>query len=171
MSTDKKSLLTEDPRVSLTAERTFLAWIRTGLALMGFGLHYVPASVALCLLVCSCSKERNVHGERRGAFTGSNLMSNGESQVLLQPIIIDTRTPEEYAGGHLDGALLMPYDGIGGMIEAKVPDKNTPIMLYCRSGGRAETARKTLAAMNYTSVENLGGIQAAADRLKKKVVK
>ncbi len=37
MSADKKSLLTEDPRVPLAAERTFLAWIRTGLALMGFG--------------------------------------------------------------------------------------------------------------------------------------
>lgn len=37
MSTEQKSLLTEDPRVPLAAERTFLAWIRTGLALMGFG--------------------------------------------------------------------------------------------------------------------------------------
>ena len=37
MSADEKSLLTEDPRVPLAAERTFLAWIRTGLALMGFG--------------------------------------------------------------------------------------------------------------------------------------
>ncbi len=37
MRADKKSLLTEDPRVPLAAERTFLAWIRTGLALMGFG--------------------------------------------------------------------------------------------------------------------------------------
>ncbi len=42
MSADKKSLLTEDPRVPLAAERTFLAWIRTGLALMGFG--FVVAS-------------------------------------------------------------------------------------------------------------------------------
>jgi len=37
MSDPKKSLITEDPRVPLAAERTFLAWIRTGLALMGFG--------------------------------------------------------------------------------------------------------------------------------------
>jgi putative membrane protein len=37
MSELKKSLITEDPRVPLAAERTFLAWIRTGLALMGFG--------------------------------------------------------------------------------------------------------------------------------------
>jgi putative membrane protein len=37
MNADKTSLLTEDPRIPLAAERTFLAWIRTGLALMGFG--------------------------------------------------------------------------------------------------------------------------------------
>ena len=98
-------------------------------------------------------------------------MSNGESQLLLQPVIIDTRTPEEYAGGHLEGALLMPYDAIGGMIEAKVPDKNTPLVLYCRSGARSEMARKTLASMNYTRVENLGGMQTAADTLAKAVVK
>ena len=57
------------------------------------------------------------------------------------------------------------------MIKAKAPDKSTPIMLYCRSGHRAGLARKTLAAMSYTNVKNLGGMQTAADRLKKAVVK
>ena len=47
MSTEKKSLLTEDPRVPLAAERTFLAWVRTGLALMGFG--FVVARFGLFL--------------------------------------------------------------------------------------------------------------------------
>ena len=134
-------------------------------------LHGVLAPFALCLLACSCGKDRSVLVAERGTSAGSNWMSNGESQLLLQPVIIDTRTPEEYAGGHLDGALLMPYDAIGGMIEAKVPDKNTPLMLYCRSGARSEMARKTLASMNYTRVENLGGMQTAADTLAKAVVK
>ena len=65
----------------------------------------------------------------------------------------------------------MPYGDIGGMIEAKVPDKSTPIALYCRSGGRAGMAKKTLAAMHYTNVDNLGGMQGAAETLKKAVVK
>ena len=65
----------------------------------------------------------------------------------------------------------MPHDDIGGMIEAKVPDKSTTIMLYCRSGHRAGIARKTLVAMNYANVENLGGMTAAAETLKKAVVK
>jgi len=129
------------------------------------------ASAAQCLLVCSCGKDRNVLVAKHGTNTGSNVISNGEAQLTAAPIIIDTRSHEEYADGHLDGALLMPYGDIGGMIEAKVPDKSTPIMLYCRSGGRAEMARKTLAAMNYTNVENLGGMKAAAETLKKAVIK
>lgn len=171
MSAYKKSLLTEDPRVPLATERTLLAWIRTGLALMGFGVYAFFASLALCLWGCSSGKDRNVPVAKHGTNTGSDVISNGEAQLTAAPIIIDTRSPEEYEGGHLDGALLMPYGDIGGMIEAKVPDKSTPIMLYCRSGGRAGIARKTLVAMNYTNVENLGGMQAAAETLKKSVVK
>ena len=134
-------------------------------------LHAFLASLALCLWGCSSAKDRNVPVAKNGTNSGSDVMSNGAAQLTTAPIIIDTRSPDEYAGGHLDGALSMPYDTIGGMIEAKVPDKNTPIVLYCRSGHRAEIAQKTLSTMNYTKVENLGGMQTAADRLKKDVVK
>lgn len=134
-------------------------------------LHTVPASSFLCLWVCSCGRDRTALAEIHGANSGSNVISNGEARVTKMLNIIDARSPEEYAGGHLDGALLMPPDVIGGMIEAKVPDKSTPIVLYCLSGHRVGIARKTLAAMSYTNVENLGGMQTAADRLKKAVVK
>ena len=129
------------------------------------------ASVALCLWGCSSGKDGNVPVAKHGTNTVGNAISSGEAQLTTAPIIIDTRSQEEYAGGHLEGAILMPYGDIGGMIEAKVPDRSTPIMLYCRSGGRAGIARKTLAAMNYTNVENLGGMTAAAETLKKAVVK
>ena len=129
------------------------------------------ASVVFCLWGCSCGKDRHGLAAKSGTIDGSNVISNGEAHLTAVPIIIDTRSHEEYAGGHLDGALLMPYGDIGGMIEAKVPDKSTPIRLYCRSGGRAGIAQKTLAAMNYTNVENLGGMQDAAETLKKAVVK
>ncbi len=92
-------------------------------------------------------------------------------KLTWTPIIIDTRSPQEYAAGHIDGALLMPYDTIGAMIEAKVADKSTPIMLYCRSGVRSEMARKTLVSLNYTRVKTLGSMRAAADKLNKEVVK
>ena len=134
-------------------------------------LYALLASTAFCLWGCSCGNDRNVLAAKSGTNSCSNVISNGKEQVSTVPIIIDTRSPEEYAGGHLEGALLMPYGDIGSMIEARVPDKNTPIMLYCHSGGRAGMSKKTLAAMNYTNVENLGGMKAAAETLRNSVVK
>ena len=55
-------------------------------------------------------------------------------------IWIDVRTPEEFAEGHIQGAVNIPVDQIAGKIAAVSPNKNAPINLYCRSGRRAEAA-------------------------------
>lgn len=89
----------------------------------------------------------------------------------LTCVVIDTRSQEEYAQGHLAGSPLMPYDQIGELIGKQVPEKSTPIRLYCHSGGRSEAARKTLVSMGYTDVKNLGGLKSAADTLKREIVK
>ena len=127
-------------------------------------------SLALCLGICSCGGGscalRAEHGMASAVNPGAE-----RAVPASEPVIIDTRSSQEYAEGHLEGALLMPYDMIGGLIEARFPDKNTPIMLYCRSGGRAEMARKTLVSLNYAKVENLGGLLEASEVLKKVVVK
>jgi len=133
--------------------------------------HIVLVSFAVGLLVCSCGRDREAAAEKRIAMSGGNAITHGETQLSMTPVIIDTRSQEEYADGHLEGALLMPYNTIGSMIAARVPDKNAPVLLYCRSGNRAGMALKTLVSMNYTRVENLGGIRDAADKLKREVVK
>jgi len=56
---EKKSLMNEDPRIPLAAERTFLAWIRTGLALMGFG--FVVARFGLFLREWSTAQNITHH--------------------------------------------------------------------------------------------------------------
>lgn len=86
-------------------------------------------------------------------------------------ILIDTRTPEEYAAGHLPGAILIPHDRILAEIGKAAPDHSAPIVLYCRSGRRAETARAALIADGYTAVENLGGIADAAEKLQLEIVR
>jgi phage shock protein E len=141
-------------------------------------LKYILASSAVCVLrglmgagTCSCSRAGDSPRVKNGAVVDGGSAANIEATASVQPVIIDTRSPQEYAGGHLAGALLMPHDAIGSMIDARVPDKNTPIRLYCLSGGRSEMARKTLVSLNYTRVENLGGMRSAAGTLKKEVVK
>ncbi len=87
----------------------------------------------------------------------------GDVAPAAQPIWIDVRTPKEFDGGHLEGAHNVPVEQIAGQISTLVPNKDTPVMLYCRSGRRAEQARKLLLQQGYTHVENKGGY---ADLLK-----
>ena len=81
-----------------------------------------------------------------------------------ETIIIDVRSDEEFNAGHLQGALHMPYQEIGELISDKVKDKNAEIILYCRSGGRADKAKKTLIELGYTLVENGGGLDGMKKR-------
>lgn len=74
-------------------------------------------------------------------------------------VLIDVRTGEEFAAGHLPGARLIPHFRIGEEISAVAPDKSTPILLYCRSGRRSEIARQTLIGLGYTQVIDAGGYE------------
>ncbi len=74
-------------------------------------------------------------------------------------IWIDVRTEEEWNKGHLENAVLIPYDVITKKIGEFVKNKRQPINLYCRSGRRAEIARKALEQMGYFNVQNRGNYE------------
>lgn len=86
-------------------------------------------------------------------------------------VILDVRTADEYASGHLQGARNIPHDRIAGEIAAAVPDKGTQVVLYCRSGMRASTALNTLRGLGYENVSNFGGLEDAQERLGLPIVK
>lgn len=73
-------------------------------------------------------------------------------------ILIDVRTPEEHQALRIPGSVLVPDYEINEKIEEVVPDKNTTVIIYCRSGNRSAKAAKTLVEMGYTKVFDLGGI-------------
>ncbi|OBU46742.1 sulfurtransferase [Photobacterium phosphoreum] len=68
-------------------------------------------------------------------------------------IIIDVRTASEFAEGHLASAINVPYQDIA-TITARYKDKAHPILLYCKSGRRAEIAATTLKKLGYTAIYN-----------------
>ena len=72
-------------------------------------------------------------------------------------VLLDVRTKEEYAERKIEGSINLPLDEIQN-IASVVPDKSTPIFLYCRSGKRSGRAKKALASMGYTNAVNIGGI-------------
>ncbi len=69
---------------------------------------------------------------------------------------IDVRTKQEWNRGHLKNAVLIPYNEITTKIQTVVKSRRQPINLYCRSGRRAEIARKALEQMGFINVQNRG---------------
>ena len=80
-------------------------------------------------------------------------------------VLLDVRTPEEHKTGYLEGAILLPLAELESKIAGKVPVKNTPIYIYCRSGRRSGIAVEKLKAMGYTDLHNLGGLKDAREKL------
>ena len=73
-------------------------------------------------------------------------------------IIIDARTEEEFAEGHIENAILIPEYEIAERAEKELPDKDALILVYCRSGRRSKIASEELVKLGYTNVKEFGGI-------------
>ena len=73
-------------------------------------------------------------------------------------IVVDVRRADEYAAGHIPGAILIPNEEIGTEQPAELPNLDQIILIYCRSGNRSKQASQKLADMGYTNVYEFGGI-------------
>ncbi|MGI9135230.1 MAG: rhodanese-like domain-containing protein [Rhodoferax sp.] len=88
--------------------------------------------------------------------------------VQAREVLIDVRTPQEYAQDHIAGAINIDHSLIGQEIAAAKVAKDDTVLLYCRSGRRSAAAQETLKKMGFTRVENYGGIDEARQRLGKR---
>lgn len=74
-------------------------------------------------------------------------------------IIVDVREEEEYITGHAVDALLFPVDDIDSeSASLLLPDKDTPLLLYCRSGRRSAEAADKLSDLGYTELYDVGSL-------------
>lgn len=87
------------------------------------------------------------------AEEAKKIMDSTEDYVLL-----DVREADEFAAGHIRGAVLIPYEGIAERAETELPDKRQTILVYCRSGRRSAIAAQSLAELGYTDVRDFGGM-------------
>jgi len=90
-------------------------------------------------------RETDIEGFKR-------MLANGE-----KPLLVDTREESEWAAGHAAGAVHISKGVIERDIEAKVPDKKTPMVLYCGGGFRSALAAEALQKMGYSNVISLDG--------------
>ena len=116
----------------------------------------IAVSVALMLvsLLVGCSG-----GDSKNAY---EQITPAEAKALMDSeqnyIILDVRTPEEFAAGHIAGAILIPDYEIGEKAESILTDKDQLILVYCRSGRRSKNAANELATLGYTNIKEFGGI-------------
>ena len=73
-------------------------------------------------------------------------------------IILDVRRADEYASGHILGAINVANENIDTTPPTELPDKEQLIYVYCRSGNRSKQAAAKLVAMGYTRIVEFGGI-------------
>lgn len=82
-------------------------------------------------------------------------------------LLLDVRSDEEFAAGHLEGALHVPHDQLASRLDEVLAqiggDRGRPVVTYCRSGRRSGIAKETLVDAGFTQVTNLGGMSAWTD--------
>ena len=90
-------------------------------------------------------------------------MQDAEAAIAGADILLDVREPDEYAAGHLTGAVLIPR----GLLEFKLSatpalsDRGLTTVIYCKTSGRAALAAQTMKMMGYQNVCSIaGGIDA-----------
>ena len=73
-------------------------------------------------------------------------------------VIVDVRRPDEFAKGHIPGAINVPNEGIADEQPAELPDLDQVLLVHCQTGRRSAAASKKLADIGYTRVLEFGGI-------------
>ena len=100
---------------------------------------------------------------------GGTTMENSYQQISQEEawdmmntrevVILDVREQNEFDVGHIAGAVLLPVGTITAeTASAVIPNQDSVVLVYCRSGNRSKTASKALAELGYTEVYEFGGI-------------
>ena len=117
--------------------------------------------ICLAVLLCLTGFAGCVQEEKNMENTYQQITAQ-EAKTIMDTekdyIIIDARTEEEFAAGHIANAILIPEYEIAARAEAELPDKEALILVYCRSGRRSKIASEELVKLGYTNVKEFGGI-------------
>lgn len=111
--------------------------------------------ITLALTVTACSASPSASSVEVGAET----------------IVLDVRTAEEFAAGHLTGAVNIDFNG--GEIMAAIPtlDPEAEYLVYCRSGNRSGQAIQQMESAGFTNLTNLGSLEQAASATSLEIVR
>ncbi len=101
-----------------------------------------------------------------GLSMGAMACSSNEeaNNAYDRSIILDVRTPEEFAAGHLDGAVLVDIKDPSFGEKLTALDPSAPYVVYCRSGNRSAQAVERMKAAGFTDLTDLGSLENASSK-------
>lgn len=114
----------------------------------------IPVMLSL-LLLTGCGG-----GENEASYRQISQEEAKEMMDTQEVIILDVREQDEYDSGHIPDAVLLPVGTIDeDTAAAVIPEKDSTVLVYCRSGNRSKTASAALAELGYTEIYEFGGIK------------
>ena len=111
----------------------------------------------LGLLFTACSSESKQSSTLQSDGKVSLSLFDQELKKFDAPQLIDVRTPEEFAKGHLKGAKNINFNAADFDNQITQLDKTKPVFIYCHSGGRSGKAYKKMKAHGFTTVYDMKG--------------
>ena len=122
-------------------------------------LLWIIAAAAMLLVAC---ERKSSAPESAPAENTYQQITQEEAKAMMDEqdvIILDVREQDEYEAGHIAGAVLLPVGSVDEESAAAViPEKDSVVLVYCRSGNRSKTASQALADLGYTSIYEFGGV-------------
>lgn len=121
-------------------------------------------ALALIMVLSSCSSD----SQDAAGDASIRVVSPADATELVESapedlVILDVRTPEEFAEGHIEGASLIDFYRDDFADQLADLDRDTPYLIYCRSGNRSGQARSIMEDLGFTDVTDVdGGIVAWA---------
>lgn len=119
---------------------------RTSLAVI------VLASVAMAVALIGCSSVPQTITAQEAFDLVQDNVGNPEF------VIVDVRTPDEFADGHLENAINIDFNADSFRDNLNLLDKSNTYLIYCRSGNRSAQALTTMNDLGFSDVRDMGGI-------------
>jgi len=124
--------------------------------------------VSLLAVACGSSESSSPNAQPAPAGEGAGIrLVSAEQGAAIQTdppqdlVILDVRTPEEFAAGHLDGAIMLDFYRDDFAVALEELDPDVPYLLYCRSGNRSGQTALLMEQLGFTDVADVdGGIRA-----------
>ncbi|MEZ4890452.1 MAG: thioredoxin domain-containing protein [Crocinitomicaceae bacterium] len=114
-------------------------------------------SLALSALLFSCSESQENQNNDAQLIELSAVDFQSKIKEINNPQLVDVRTAEEFAGGHIENAKNIDWNGDNFNKEIQKLDKTQPVLVYCLSGGRSSAAVQEMQQLGFTNIIEMGG--------------